>query len=138
MKKFKKYIGIDFVEKGRNIEKDGGLDCWGLCKIVWQNEFDLYVPSYSEEYNDLSEKDKISSCIDYSIDKEWVEVDNPQIGDGVVFEICNVKFHIGVIIDARYDRFLHIVRNGNSCVEKYTSPMWNKRLEGFYRHGEMI
>jgi cell wall-associated NlpC family hydrolase len=44
----KKYIGIPFVSNGRKRE---GCDCYGLCRLVLQDEYDISLPELSNEYN---------------------------------------------------------------------------------------
>lgn len=130
----KEYIGIPFKEKGRDL--DNGVDCWGLVRVVWQKEYNIDVPSYTTEYDDISRRDMIETAIWDGIDDEWEEVDDPVEGDGIVLQLMGKPVHIGVVLDDR--KFLHIFKGINSVIADYTGMRWNQRIEGFYRHESVI
>lgn len=125
------YIGIPFKELGRDI--DDGVDCWGLCRDIWGRHYDITVPSYTSEYDEINKrKDVISTAIDRGIEEEWVEVQKPKEGDGIVFRMSGKLFHIGVILNEQ--RFIHVYRGTNTCLGDFTSKRWENRVDGWYRH----
>ena len=46
------------------------------------------------------------------------------------FRIAGLPRHVGLVVDT--DRFLHMPSRETSCVERLSSPMWAKRIEGYY------
>ena len=44
------YIGIPFVEGGRSVADDGGLDCWGLVTLIYREHYGIELPSYDGPY----------------------------------------------------------------------------------------
>jgi cell wall-associated NlpC family hydrolase len=60
----------------------------------------------------------------------WERRDDAAVGGLVIFRIAGHPWHVGLVV-AR-DRFLHIPPGETSCVERLSSPMWAKRIEGFY------
>lgn len=68
---------------------------------------------------------------------DWVQVEIPNPGDIVVFRRGRRPNHMGVCIGR--GRFLHVEEGCRSCIERLSSPLWNRRIVGFYRFtGERI
>jgi len=44
---YNKYIGIPYQEKGRS---ETGVDCWGLVKLVYEKDFNILVPGFTDSY----------------------------------------------------------------------------------------
>lgn len=68
--------------------------------------------------------------------KDWYRVEIPQENDVVVFNIAGKPAHVGVCL-GRGD-FLHVEEGSKSCVERLSSPMWSRRIEGYYRHTGVV
>ena len=45
---YSKYIGLTYLDNGRT---EAGVDCWGLARLFYKGEFDIELPSYSEQYS---------------------------------------------------------------------------------------
>ena len=129
------YIGLPFKDRGRGPD---GWDCWGFFQKLKQEQDGLEIPSYIDKYETIQEKNRVSNAIIRGIEDEWVEVDedNAKQGDGVVFEIKGMVFHIGYILQP--PQFLHIHKNINSCLDRWTHGRWNRRIDGFYRHEDEL
>jgi cell wall-associated NlpC family hydrolase len=127
------YIGLPFCSGGR--EKTG-LDCWGLIRLVYQEQFNIELPIYKGMDGEKSEAREIAACVHEHI-SEWIEVErgHEQEGDIIILRINGWPMHIGVIV--KKDFMLHIMKGMNVVMEKYTSPMWNKRIFGIVRHKEL-
>lgn len=62
----------------------------------------------------------------------WERVDIPMENDVVVFNRFGKPSHVGVCIGN--GDFLHVEEGGKSYVERLSSRMWERRIEGFYRY----
>ena len=63
----------------------------------------------------------------------WFRVDHPKPFDVVVFATGRAPDHVGVCIGR--GRFLHCAEGESSRIEYLSSPMWENKIEGFYRYG---
>lgn len=124
----RKYLGIPYADHGRT---KAGLDCWGLVRLIYRDELGIELPSWSAEYDD---SDNVSHSIlgDNQL-RQWTKVNKPDIYDVAILSICG-NFHTGVCIGTKPLRMIHILKDQNVCIEKLNSPMWIKRLEGWYRY----
>ena len=122
------YVGLPWLEHGRDAR---GLDCWGLVRLVYEEQFGIDLPSLSDGYEDTVDGDSISSL--YAAERcDWIERPGPSPGDAVVFRIVGIPLHVGVVVDAR--SFLHAWVERGTCLDRLTSPAWRPRVLGFYRH----
>jgi len=122
-----KYIGLPYKHNGR---EHSGTDCWGLARLVYQEQFGIQLPNLIADYDGDSGKN-ISELV--NIQKEsWQLVNTPEIPDLCVFKILGQPIHIGIYIGNR--NFLHINEGHTSIVESLDSSKWTKRLEGIYRY----
>lgn len=129
MSRYDKYVGLEFAEKGRG----PGYDCWGLVMQVLASEHDIGgLPDFRTEYH--ASFDRVSIPLLIADEKmRWKKVKKPLEGDLVVFRIGGQPMHVGFMISP--EAFLHITRGINATIEPLLSPLWAKRIEGFYRHG---
>ena len=99
-------IGIPFVWGGRDIERDGGLDCWGLVRLVRPE-----VPDY--------EADNMSDAAIVMRKKagDWARVMSPQVGDIVLMGRSSVPHHAGILTEAGV---LHTQRKTGSVIQSLT------------------
>jgi hypothetical protein len=125
------YIGIPYVEKGRD---KSGLDCWGLVRLVYQDQYKIDLPSFAENY-EHADTAKIQELL--SQGKElWATVDKPDVGDVVLLRINGLYSHVGVVISE--NQFLHIRDGSDSVIERFDTGVWKHRVGGFYKYVEQI
>ncbi|MCK5020951.1 MAG: C40 family peptidase [Candidatus Peribacteraceae bacterium] len=124
------YIGIPYQVRGRNIDHDNGLDCWGLVRLWYRDNFGVDLDSYIAEYQTLKERELIASIVEReSVD--WIQVIVPVCGDIVLWQVGQHWMHIGVMV--REDSFLHVLGKAGSTMEKITSLRWKTRPRKFFR-----
>jgi len=126
---FEKYIGIPFAEKGRD---ESGVDCWGLVRLIYKQEYDVNLPSFVDDYA-LSD----DACIGelFAQYKEgWTTLTQPEPGCAVIFRMFGTESHIGVIVDNAH--FIHVREGRDSVIESLESAKWAKRVVGFYKYSE--
>ena len=128
-----KYIGLPFLEKGRTAD---GADCWGLVRIIYLDEFGIYLPSYVESYKDTSDAAEIGHLF-RSQSPRWLKIQpgEEQPGDVIVLRMHGQPMHVGVVVGDK--QFLHVTKHVDGVLEKYRSMVWAGRVLGFYRHKEM-
>lgn len=122
------YLRIPYLAGGRD---RNGLDCWGLARLVYAEQFDIDLPGHDEA---TIEQCDGAGLADYlATHKEgWVRVESPLHGDLVLIRSKGEPYHVGVVIEGGW--FIH-ARSGRSVVaERYGSRLWRPRIEGFYRY----
>lgn len=124
-----KYINIPFSFHGRDTN---GIDCWGLARLIYKDEFNIELPSFAEEYiadDTVRIKDLIAQY------KEgWELTTEPKVGDLVLFKILGSETHIGVYIGN--DKFIHARQGHSSAIERLDSVAWRSRKVGFFKYKE--
>ena len=114
---------------GRNYSF-GERDCYSLVRDYYRETYDVSLPTVKFEDNWWEQG------LDYFGDLfksfGFVEVDEPQIGDGILFRVyCEVENHCGVYLGE--DMFLHHAVNRLSCRENLY-PMWIQHKTRFVRY----
>ena len=130
------YVGIPFVDGGR--ERDG-LDCWGLCRLVFKEQAGIDLP----RYGDISAHDLLAVARELSrgmADETWRRVeDAPRRLDVVVMlrldAVRPTPTHVGVMWDGR--NVLHIEELTDSVMVPLKHPTIARRLIGIFRHREL-
>jgi cell wall-associated NlpC family hydrolase len=112
-----------------------GWDCWGLLRVVYQEQFGVILPSLSGEYADGSDFNAISLLYLEEVE-QWHEVSEPRAGDAVWMTILGHPCHVGVYVDG--DRLLHVMFRSGTRIDRINSPAWNRRIRAYYRHRLLI
>ena len=85
------YIGLPYKHGGRDWE---GVDCYGLVKLVYQEEYGITLKDWATEFMSIREKsDTISSVV---CGGDWEDVEEPEDGDFVVCKRHKASHHIGI------------------------------------------
>lgn len=92
----------------------------------------IALPDYGGGYAGMSDHDGIATSIRSGLAEGWERVTDPQAFDLVIFNICGLPRHVGLMVGPR--KFLHAPEGQTSRIERVDDRMWNKRIEGFYRH----
>ncbi len=123
------YIGIPFAVGGRT---RAGCDCYGLLRLVIGERLGRWLPALSDRYETFEDRERLSALVDET--KPLIEAERlagPVPYAAVVIRLLGHPVHIALVIDDAH--FLHAWHGRASCVERFSSPMWEKRIEGFYR-----
>ena len=128
------YIGLPFCEYGRTI---AGTDCWGLVRLVLQEQFAAVLPSYAADYRISGGAEEIGRLIGQEAVK-WIAVSagEERLGDVVVLRLRGAPMHVGLVLGD--GRMLHIEKHINSAIEDYHGRRWCGRVCGFYRHPHLF
>ena len=85
------YVGIPYKHGGRDWE---GLDCYGLVKLVYQEEYGIVLRDWATEAMEMRGKmDAISSVL---FSGEWEEVEEPDDGCFAVCKRLRAAHHLGL------------------------------------------
>jgi cell wall-associated NlpC family hydrolase len=121
---FNKYVemNIPFKEKGRDL---GGLDCWGLVKLFYQEELGITLPDYQENYKKTSDAE-IADTIEVESEKDWISVDSAINGDVILCRMRGRPMHVGIYKAPHF--MLHIERGNTVALEKINNSKWKHRI----------
>lgn len=125
--KYNKYIGLPYAANGRD---ESGIDCWGLVRLFYKQEYSIELPSYTEEYAGAYDT-RILGMMDL-YKNNWAQVSQPEVGSVIVFNILGEPFHVGIYIGE--GKFIHARDGMDSVVDSVASPRWVKRIEGYYKY----
>lgn len=130
-------LNAKFVDGGRG--ENYQFDCWGLCREIFRR-CDMILPDYSVVIDDLSNpkiisaenKEGISKAIQNYKLTTFIRLKTPYVPCVVVLKYCLGDYynHVGTYIG--YGQFIHISSDRGCVIEKLDSPLWRKKVEGFY------
>lgn len=124
-----KYIGIPFKANGRD---ENGLDCWGLVRLIYNQEYNIQLPSFSSEYV-IQDDSRINDLI-AQYKEGWEQVEKPVPGSVVLFKILGGLTHIAVMVDEV--TFIHVRPGSNTVIDTITNTKWKNRITGFFKYNE--
>lgn len=126
------YVGLPYRVGGR--ERDG-LDCWGLVRLVWREEFGLAVPEHAGvEWGCEAATASVSAYIAQEAAGAgyWpVAAGQEREGDAILLRVRGLPLHVGVVLTPGI--MLHVAEGADAVVEGYHSMAWSRRVLGFYR-----
>jgi cell wall-associated NlpC family hydrolase len=125
-----KYVGIPQMVGGRT---SAGVDCWGLLKLVYQNEFNIELPDYPG-VTAQSVLD-IHLTIVEAAKQEWEEILVPVDGCAVAMSQKRIIHHVGIYLNIDQGKILHCWHKHNVIVD----TLFALRMKGiktlkYYRH----
>lgn len=123
-----KYIGIPYKSGGRDRE---GIDCWGLARLVYKEEYSIDLPSFSSYAE--NDTDRINELIT-QYKEGWTETKEIVPGTLVLLRIRGSNTHIGIAISST--QFLHAREGQDSSIESFSNSHWNKRISGYFKYTE--
>ena len=128
-----KFIGIPYKTHGRS---RNGADCWYVVYLIMKEQFGIEIPSYDGMSFDKGANNRIEICEFMAQEKihQWRKISpgEERPGDAILFNMLGVPIHVGIICASGL--FIHCEHGSNSCIERYGSGTWSRRIEGFYRH----
>lgn len=129
------FIGLPYTEFGRS--REAGVDCWGLAKVIYQEELGISLPDYLG-YTSIEEHEELAAVINgATVSPLWLPTSGKAIGfDIAVFRRGRLDTHVGIVV--RHGLMIHIARDDCAKIEDYRSGAWSHRLTGVYRHVEIV
>ena len=129
-----RYIGVPYKSRGDQFD---GADCWGLARLFNRHELHKDLPDYKSLYvsaDDLKDAEQAFGDAAQPQAKgreNWVEVDEPELGDVLLFKQMGVVSHCGIWIDGI--DFLHIRMGHQATLDRIDDITWANRLHGIMR-----
>ena len=123
-----KYLGIPYEHHGSD---NSGLDCYGMLRLFYKEEFDIEIPNYEYDENWCSVG---LDWIRKYYKNNWILIDSPERYSVVGFKMpgYKVEHHLGIILHD-LDMFLHSPFNQAVCVNKLSQPVWKRSISSFYK-----
>jgi cell wall-associated NlpC family hydrolase len=123
------YVGIPFREHGRDRT---GADCWGLVRIVYWDRYGIVLRDFGVScYRTTKDSPTIARlCAEEA--RNWERVEDPMEGDVILLKVEGLPRHVGVVVSPGV--MLHVEWGLESILEGYTTPMWARRVDSFYRY----
>lgn len=122
------YVGIPYADRGRS---HAGADCWGLVRLVYQEQFATALPSFVDDY--AHSADPAVEELAAREREGWEPVQGePAEGDVLLFRIAGRLAHVGVAIGG--GQFLHAREGHAATIERLNSGSWKHRVAGAYRY----
>lgn len=134
-----KYLGIPFKVQGRTLQ---GLDCWGLFCLIYKERYNIELPSYINDYEDIKDLSLLKKLYSEGIQKaeiDWIEIPHgqEQEGDGLLMPLVGIATHAALVIQPRM--MIHISEGINVTIEPYKELKWAQiyKRSRIYRHPEV-
>ncbi len=125
-----KYTHIPFVDKGRGID---GCDCWGLVRLIYQNELNIELPDYLDLYESTKDYYVISKLNELESQKfPSVPLSDLREFDVITLRVRNAPIHVAVALGNGY--MIHCERDINTVCERINSMKWKSRIVGVNRY----
>lgn len=130
-REYSEYLGIPYLDKGRDPFVQPGWDCYGLYRWLVGERTGIWLPTYTDTYLSATDNSTVSATMARRVEWAPVPLGSEREGDGVVFLLGGEPLHVGYVIEPGI--MLHVLCGRETCRERYTAPLWKKRIEGIYR-----
>ena len=101
-----KYIGLPYLLGGVSAQE--GVDCWGLMRLVYQQEFGIALPTIPG----VTAASAVAQHRAYvkELSRDWIRMETPQEGAGVAMSQVGSLHHVGIWIAVDRGKILHCWR----------------------------
>lgn len=127
------YIGLPFKEHGRD---KSGLDCWGLVRLIYAQQFGIMLPSLVERYDSTLPRNalQLGALVTDIAKTDWIQIPQGQEreGDVIVLRYNRHPMHVGVVVDKGY--MIHVEQGTDAAICCYDSLRFRRSVTGLYRH----
>ncbi len=122
------YVGIPFKSGGRD---KSGLDCYGLVRLVYAEQFDAILPDLRDLYqNALDTNETAPIYKKYAPLLRGEKMERPKPGDAAVILERGLPTHLGIYAGGGF--ILHVTRHFGTILQRTTNPNLKGRVEGYY------
>lgn len=137
-----RYVGLPFAEYGRD---RSGVDCWGLCRLVYREIKHIELPSFETGYEDFNDCEGIVDLQERQARAgAWSQVD---AGEEQTFDLVQMRraaraksggfvwapLHVGLVVAPGW--MIHVSREHDSVLANYRRDRQHiAAVVGFWRH----
>ena len=110
-----------------------GVDCWGVIRLVLEEQFRIAVPAYDGlGYRDRADRAEVARLI-AGERGPWQPVvsGEERAGDVALFRVMGHACHVGAVVVSGW--MVHVEEGIDSCLERYDGLAWGRRFMGAYR-----
>lgn len=129
------YLNIPFKDRGRD---HTGLDCWGLCLLVYRQELGIELPDMGDDYSNAYARGEVDTLVAQQAAKNWnVDITGKpyQLYDFVIFRRGGSESHLGLW--TRPGHMMHILHGCEVCEERFDTVRWRSKFSRVLRHAAM-
>lgn len=130
MPNYDKYVGIPYVDDAAACDFSG-VNCWGLCRLFYRNEYNIELPDY--HLNGSDSDIIIESCINEQTAGAYEKTSSPRSGDIVLMSLQSDYInHVGIFI-AETNSMLHAYSGTGAVITRLDSLYFRRNVKGFAR-----
>lgn len=124
------YVAVPFREKGRTRD---GVDCYGLVRLIYQEQRGIELPSYADDYASTADAREITALVRGEVAARWTAIARVEarLFDVAIFTLCGQPTHVGLILDPPW--FIHAMQMdasgaiGKIWMERWDVMRWDRR-----------
>jgi cell wall-associated NlpC family hydrolase len=126
------YLSLPYKISGR--ERDDGVDCWGLIRLMLSEQRGIELPSYDLHGVDI--RNHSGSMIPLiaieAAEQGWQLVEPPFKRWDLVFFRIGTELHIGLMLDGTH--FIGAMPKVGVAIQSLSRQVWAGTRIGAYRH----
>lgn len=122
------YLLIPYTLGGRD---HSGCDCWGLVRLILEEQFNVFVPSY-DVFDDNPVIHEAKMCAGFSMPINWEKVQkaNVKCGDVAHIQQGDYTCHVGIFVS---DTLLIHAQKSGFVIEDINNHMRDCVIKNIYR-----
>lgn len=122
---YTKYLGTPYKFEGSSLEE--GFDCINLCVQVARDR-NVPMMNINHSHTNIHTYHYLFNLRNTN-DFQRVSQQQDVL---VVFRVAGEISHVGYMVTK--DKFIHIMEDSKVTIESVSSPMWEKRVVGYYKY----
>lgn len=125
----KKYVGIPFVSGGRDFT---GVDCYGLARLVLNNEYGYDLPLLTGDYSDALDKKQTQKLFDLNVPLFCAEkLPSPEEASIALIKSRGLATHVALYAGDGF--IIHSLALLGVVAERLSNSDINRIVVGWYR-----